>query len=263
MNGFTSMAHRRRQPENREADHSEVALSPSARRESGFEGSEPRPGDRADADRAMDLLDRLDDVDARERQPKRSSDPLNRRRGPHHEGPVDRRRIKRLTPEDRREVRPMKQVAKLRFRIGQALPVWRAVRPRPDAPAGGNDHDHSSLRRGDAPQFFKQRVRPIGCLQGVSEQQPVDRAVGQRQHLRVDQRRGATPGFRPDRDALFRGHQGQASASAVAKSFEIGRAITHRGDGEAERCCPSAPGSRARSACGRRCRGASRRSSAS
>ena len=187
----------------------------------------------------MDLLDRLDDVDARERQSKRSSDPLDRRRGPHHEGPRDRRRIKRLAPEDRRELRPMKQVAKLGFRIGQALPVRRAVRARPDAPAGGNDHDHSALRRGNAPQFFKQRVRPIGRLQGVSEQQPVDGAVRQRQHLRVDERRGATPGFRPDRDALFRGHQGQASASAVAESFEIGRAITDRGDGEAGAAVPA------------------------
>jgi hypothetical protein len=44
-----------------------VALAPGARRENGFEGRRPRSGDRSDADRAMDLLDRLDNVHARER----------------------------------------------------------------------------------------------------------------------------------------------------------------------------------------------------
>ena len=83
------MARRRRQPENRDADHSEWRSSPGARRERGFERRQPRPGDRADADPATDLLDRLDDVDAREGQSKRASDPLDRRRGAHHEGPGD------------------------------------------------------------------------------------------------------------------------------------------------------------------------------
>ena len=185
-----------------------------------------------------------------------------RRRGPHHERLGDRRRMKRLAPEHRRELRSMKQVAKLGFRIGQALSVRRAVRTRPDAPAGGNDHDHSSFRRGNAPEFFEQRVRAVRRLQRMSEQQPVDGAIRQRQHLRVDERRRATSGFRPDRDALFSGHQGQASARAVAESVEIGRAVTHRGDRRGRRCYPSAHGSRARSACGRRRREASRRSSA-
>ena len=114
-------------------------------------------------------------------------------------GRRDRRRIKRLAPEDRREIRPMEQIAQLRFRIGQALPIRRAVGARPDAPAGGNDHDDSPLRRGDAPQFLEQRVRPVGRLQRVGEQQPIDAAVGQRQHLRVHERGRATSCSRPDR----------------------------------------------------------------
>ena len=123
------------------------------------------PGQRCEHDTARNLLHRLDNVDACERQSERAADPLDRRRGPHHERPGDRRRMKRLAPEHRRELRSMKQVAKLGFRIGQALSVRRAVRARPNAPAGGHDHDHSSFRRGNAPQFFKQRVRPIRGLQ--------------------------------------------------------------------------------------------------
>src|ERR1700722_5051531 len=63
-----------------------MALSPSAGRQNGFEGRRPRSGDRADADRAMDLLDRLDDVDAREWRTQGRSNPLDRWGGPHHEG---------------------------------------------------------------------------------------------------------------------------------------------------------------------------------
>ena len=147
--------------------------------------------------------------------------------------------MQRLAPEDRRELRALKQVAKLGFRIGQALSVGRAVGARPDAPSGGDDHDHSSLRRSNAPGFFEQRVRPIGRLQGVSEQKPVDGTVRQRQHLRVHERRGATSGFRPDRDALFCGHQGQAAASAVAESVEIRRAVTQCGDRKAGAAIPA------------------------
>src|SRR3984885_883105 len=105
------MAHRRRQPENRKSQSFGMALAPSARRERRFKGSEPRSGDGPDADRAMDLLDSLDNMDAGKGQSKRSSDPLDGRRGPHHEGSLDRRRVKPLAPEERREVRPMKQVA--------------------------------------------------------------------------------------------------------------------------------------------------------
>ena len=73
----------------------------------------------------------------------------------------------------------------------------------------------------------------------MREQEPVDAAIRQRKHLRVDERRRATPGFRPDRDALFSGHQGQASASAVAESVEIRRAVTYCGDREAGAAIPA------------------------
>ena len=58
----------------------------SARREDGFERRQSRSGDRTDADRTMDLLDRLDDVDAGEGKSKRRPDPLDRGRGADHEG---------------------------------------------------------------------------------------------------------------------------------------------------------------------------------
>ena len=47
----------------------------------GLQRSKPRPGDCADADRTMDLLDRLDNMDAGEGQSERRPDPLDRRRG--------------------------------------------------------------------------------------------------------------------------------------------------------------------------------------
>ena len=218
-----------------------MALSPSAWRESRFEGSESRPGDRADADRAMHLLDRLDDVDARERQPKRSAEPLNRRRGPHQEGPVDRRRIKRFTRESREN--PPDEASREVAISNRGGPARMACCP--PAPKRPCEKERSrsfapSARR-NAPQFFKQRVWPIGCFQRVGHQQSVDRAVGERQHLRVDQRRGATFGSGPDCHALFRRHQSQASASAVAQSFEVGRSIAHRGDGKAEAAVPAPP----------------------
>ncbi len=233
------MAHSRRQPENRETDHSQWRSRRALGARTGLRGAgRARATARTPTGRWTCLIASTMCTPANG-IPKHRSDPLDRRGGPHHEGPRDRRRIKRLAPENRREIRSMQQVAKLRFRIGQALAVRGAVRARPDAAAGGNDHDNSALRRGDAPQFFKQRVRPIGRFQGVSQQQPVDGAVRQRQHLRIHQRRGATPRFRPDRDPLFSGHQGQASASAVAESFEIRRAITHRSDREADGIVPT------------------------
>ena len=258
-----SMARRRRQPENRETDHSEWRSSPSARRKRGVEGRQPRPGDRANADTARNLLHRLDNVDACERQSERASDPLDRRRGPHHERPGDRRRMKRLAPEDRRELRPLKQVAKLGFRIGQALSVRRAVRARPNAPAGGHDHDHSSLRRGNAPQFFEQRVRPIGRLQ-ARERATAGRwsrqAAATFAHRRAPRRNAPLP-------ARSRRPVRRASRPGIGERRRgIGRDRARRNPprrSRGRRCYPSAHGSRARSACGRRCRGASRRSSAS
>ncbi len=187
----------------------------------------------------MDLLDRLDDVDAGKGEPKRRPDPLDRGRGANHEGPADRRRVKRLAPEDRREIRTMKQIAQLRFRIGQALSIWRAIGARPDAAARRNDHDNPPLWRGNAPQLLEKRVRPIGRLESVGHQQTVNGAVGQRQHLHVHKGGRATSFSRPDDDALLRGHQGQASASLVAKSFEVGRSITKGRDGKADDAVPT------------------------
>jgi len=92
-----------------------MALALSAGRESGLKRGQARAGDGANADRTMDLLDRLNDVHACKRRPKRRSNPLNCRCGPHHEWLRDRGRIERLTPKDWREVDPMKQVAKLRL----------------------------------------------------------------------------------------------------------------------------------------------------
>ena len=63
--------------------------SMGAWREDGFERRQSRSGDRTDADRTMDLLDCLHDVDAGEGEPKRRPDPLDRGRGANHEGPAD------------------------------------------------------------------------------------------------------------------------------------------------------------------------------
>src|SRR5271166_3267894 len=146
----TSTGNRRRQPKKR-LRLFRRELSVSARRESGFERNQSRPGDRPDADRTIDPLGRLDDVDAGKGESKRGANPLDRRRGADHEGPGDRWRIKRLAPEDGRELRAVKQIAQLRFRIGQALSIWRAIGARPDAPTRGNDHNNSPLWRSDTP----------------------------------------------------------------------------------------------------------------
>jgi hypothetical protein len=103
----------------------------------------------------MDLFDRLDDVDAGEGESERRADPLDRRPSTDHERPPDRRRVKRLAPEDRREVRTVEQVAQLRLRIRQPLSVWRAIRARPDPATRRNNHDNSPFWRGNAPQLFE------------------------------------------------------------------------------------------------------------
>jgi hypothetical protein len=94
----------------------------------------------------MDLFDRLDDVDAGEGESERRADPLDRRPSTDHERPPDRRRVKRLAPEDRREVRTVEHVAQLRL---------RAIRARPDPATRRNNHDNSPFWRGNAPQLFE------------------------------------------------------------------------------------------------------------
>src|SRR5271168_731629 len=221
-----STRNRRRQSENRTGSF-EAALSMSARREDRLETRQSRAGDRADADWTIDLFDRLNDVDAGEGKSKRRADPLDRRRSADHERPPNRGRVKRLAPEDRRELGAMQEIAQLRLRIGLALAVRRAVGARPDAAARGNDHQDSTLGRGDAPQFLEQRVWPVGRLQSVNQEETIDRAVPQGQHLRVHKGGGATPAARPDHYALLRRHQRQASLGAVPEPVEIRRSVTY------------------------------------
>ncbi len=60
----------------------------------------------------------------------------------------------------------------------------------------------------------------LGGLQPVNDQRAVDRGVGQRQHVELDQRRGGASLRRPARDADFGRHERERALRLVAKSVE-------------------------------------------
>ena len=78
----------------------------------------------------MNLLDRLDDEDACERQTKGRPQPLYRRGRAKNVSPFHRRRKERLAPKDRREKRALQKIADLRCAMCRSLPSFEMLNPR-------------------------------------------------------------------------------------------------------------------------------------
>ena len=111
----------------------------------------------------------------------------------------------------------------------------RLVEPRPHAAPVGHDEDHAPLRRQHAPHLAQQLPRAVGDFEAVHGKQPVDRSVGERQAVVVDQhavrgvhraasarrpgcpasaRRGAAPRRERRRDTARRSRARSASSDA-------------------------------------------------
>ena len=73
------------------------------------------------------------------------------------------------------------------------------------------------FRREHPPNFAQQRAGPLGRLQAVHSEQAIDRVVGERQVLLLDEHRQARPVLRPHESALAHGHESTETHGLAAE----------------------------------------------
>ena len=137
----------------------------------------------------------------------------------------DRRHIKRFAPGHRREPGLTQQMRELRPRIGAAMAERRRVHARPQ-PAPVRHHREQAAAAGQhAPDLAQQTDRIGRVLKRMHEQHAVDRRVGERQVVFLDQCRERRLRRRPAHHALRRRHQRKAPFRLFTKQAQIGCGI--------------------------------------
>ena len=112
---------------------------------------------------------------------------LDGRRHAHQQPRAGRRHEQRARLAHRREHVGAQEARELAGRIGMALVEGRAVELRPQAGAGRRDGDQASAISHHPPDLAQERPHLLGAFDGMDQQHMVDRAVGQRQVVLVDQ----------------------------------------------------------------------------
>ena len=121
--------------------------------------------DAAHPDRAIELLGRLDDIDAGEWRAQRRPMRSNAGRPVHENAAAERRRVERLAPVDRREQRLAHQFAQLPLGI-RAVRSRTAFRPPAPRRRVATAPRRSPARRGSAP------ARPLRAAHSDARRSP-------------------------------------------------------------------------------------------
>ena len=159
-------------------------------------------------DAGIELLAGFDDAHAGEAAEPALAEALDRRRHAHHQPRAGRRHEERAGLAHRREHVGAQQGGELAGRIGMALVEGRAVELRPQAGARRRHDDQPAAVGHHPPDLAQERPHLLGAFDGMDQQHPVDRAVGQRQVDLVDQGGVVAALARPARDALLGRHEG-------------------------------------------------------
>lgn len=169
------------------------------------------------------LFLRLDHDDAGEGLEPAVADPFDRRSGAQKQSGGVGRGVDGVHRARRREARLPQQPGELSDGVGLPVAERRVVEARPQPPPVRRHHEDPAVRRQHPPQLAHHCRPLLGALEGMDDEDAINRRILQRQFALVDKGGQVRALRRPVQDSLLCRHEGQHAVRLAAKRPQIGR----------------------------------------